>query len=99
MTPEEQHFLSRAQAKFAEGMEWLAFEDFVFGPRSPLFSRTRSQQDILKHPLYLALRQMWLELGVQQGRIAAPAKGRSDAARRKRGGAGRPSTAATPRRP
>ncbi|MEA2463493.1 MAG: hypothetical protein QOJ98_1240 [Acidobacteriota bacterium] len=88
LTPEEQHFLTRAQAKFAESMNWLEFEDFAFGPRSPLFSRTRSQQDVLKHPLYTALREMWLELGVQQGRVAAPAKGESDAARRKTRGRG-----------
>ena len=88
LTPDEQQFLGRAQAKFAEGADWLAFEDFAFGPRSPLFSRTRSQQDVLKHPLYLALRAMWLELGVQQGRIAAAQEGKGDAARRKTRGRG-----------
>jgi hypothetical protein len=83
LTPDEQHFLSRAETKFAEGIDWLEFEDFAFGPRSPLFSRTRSQQDVLKHPLYIALRAMWLELGVRQGRIAAPREGKGHAARRK----------------
>jgi hypothetical protein len=86
---EEQQFLARAEARFAEGADWLEFEDFAFGPRSPLFSRTRSQQDVLKHPLYLALREMWLELGVRQGRIAPPGEGSSDgAARRKTRGRG-----------
>lgn len=83
LTPEEQQFLSRAQAKFADGLDWLEFENFAFGPRSPLFSRTRSQQDVVKHPLYVALRDMWLELGVRQGRIAAAREGKSNAARRK----------------
>jgi hypothetical protein len=84
MTPEEQQFLTRAQAKFADNVTWLEFEDFAFGPRSPLFSRTRSQQDVLKHPLYLALREMWLELGVKQGRIAAPREGKKDDAERRK---------------
>jgi len=89
LTLDEQQFLSRAQAKFADGADWLEFEDFAFGPRSPLFSRTRSQQDVLKHPLYLALREMWLELGVQQGRITRPPEGtREDAPRRKARGRG-----------
>jgi hypothetical protein len=88
LTPEEEQFLGRAQAKLAEGADWLAFEDFAFGPRSPLFSKARSQQDVLKHPLYLALREMWLELGVRQGKIAPAQEGKGDAARRKTRGRG-----------
>jgi hypothetical protein len=89
LTLAEQQFLGRAQAKFAEGADWLEFEEFAFGPRSPLFSKTRSQQDVLKHPLYVALREMWLELGLRQGRIAAAKEGeRSDASRRKARGRG-----------
>ncbi len=90
LTSEERQFLDRAQAKFDEAVDWLEFEDFAFGPRSPLFSRTRSQQDVLKHPLYVALREMWLELGIRQGRIAATKSGgeAGDAPRRKARGRG-----------
>lgn len=89
LTADEQRFLSRGREKFAENVDWLEFEEFAFGSRSPLFNKTRSQQDVLKHPLYLALREMWLDLGVRQGRIkAAPAGEGSNASRRKTRGRG-----------
>ena len=77
LTSEEQAFLSRARERFKENMDWLQFEDFAFGHRSPLFARDRSQQSILAHPLYQALKEMWLELGVRQGRIL-PSQNRND---------------------
>lgn len=84
LTADEQAFLSRARRKYLDDTDWLQFEEFAFGSRSPLFSATRSQRDVLTHPLYAALKEMWLELGVRQGRIAGAAKGgTTDAARRK----------------
>jgi hypothetical protein len=80
LTPEERAFLSRARGKFLQNVDWLAFEDFAFGSRSPLYSRTRSHQDVLTHPLYIALKGMWLQLGVRQGRVKGTT---SDATRRK----------------
>ena len=74
---EERTFLRRARAKFEQNTDWLAFEDFAFGSRSPLFTKTRSHQDILQHPLYLALREMWLELGVRQGKVKDAARGKA----------------------
>jgi hypothetical protein len=78
----EQHFLNLARAKFNQNADWFEFEDFAFGSRSPLFSATRSHRDVLTHPLYLELREMWLALGVKQGRIAAPEGPTNDAPRR-----------------
>jgi hypothetical protein len=84
LTADEQAFLDRARRKYLDNAGWLEFEEFAFGSRSPLFSSTRSQRDVLTHPLYAALKEMWLELGVRQGRIASPAKGRTtDATGRK----------------
>lgn len=71
MSTDEKSFLHRAQRKFRENADWLEFEEFAFGSRSPLYSKTRSHQDVLQHPLYLALKEMWLDLGVNQGRIKA----------------------------
>ncbi len=89
LTADEQAFLNRARAKFAENTDWLEFEDFAFGSRSPLYARTRSHQDVLTHPLYLALKDMWLDLGVRQGRISIGQKGAvSDAPGRKARGGG-----------
>jgi hypothetical protein len=69
LTQEENAFLGRARKKFEQNAEWLEFEDFAFGARSPLYSKTRSHKDVLTHPLYVALKDMWLELGVRQGRV------------------------------
>ena len=69
MTAEETSFLARAREKFAGDVDWFEFEEFAFGSRSPLYSKTRSHQDVLVHPLYIALKDMWLELGVRQGKI------------------------------
>lgn len=72
LTAEERAFLSRARGKYHDNVDWLEFEEYAFGSRSPLYSRNRSHRDVLQHPLYLALNEMWLDLGVRQGRIAAP---------------------------
>ena len=69
LTQEEDSFLHRAQKKFAQNADWLEFEDFAFGSRSPLYSKSRSHKDVLTHPLYVALKDMWLELGVRQGKV------------------------------
>jgi hypothetical protein len=79
----ERRFLERARTKFQDKADWFEFEDFAFGSRSPLYSATRSHRDVLTHPLYLELKEMWLQLGVQQGRIAAPEGPTSNATRRK----------------
>lgn len=81
MTSEENAFLARARAKFAGNADWFEFEDFAFGSRSPLYSKSRSHQDVLAHPLYIALKDMWLELGVRQGRVK-DASGRKARGRR-----------------
>src|ERR1041385_5403319 len=75
LTADERAFLQHARRKFEEGVDWLEFEDFAFGSRSPLYAPARSHQDVLQHPLYVALKEMWLDLGVRQGRIAVGTKG------------------------
>ena len=69
MTHEETAFLATARKKFQQNANWFEFEDFAFGSRSPLYSKTRSHKDVLTHPLYVELKDMWLELGVRQGRV------------------------------
>lgn len=83
LTQEEHEFLQRARGLFRQNADWLEFEGFAFGTRSPIFSRNRSHRDVLQHPLYVALRDMWLELGVRQGRIAAEKGDNTHAARGK----------------
>jgi hypothetical protein len=73
LSDEERRFLREAEKKVRANISWFDFEDFAFGMRSPLFSRQRSHLDVLRHPLYLALREMWLDLGVKQG-LVSPSK-------------------------
>lgn len=82
LNPEEQRFLERAREKFRRNVDWFAFEDFAFGMRSPIYSPTRSHRDILTNPLFRELNDMWLQLGVRQGRIAPPQGKKGDATRR-----------------
>jgi hypothetical protein len=70
LTEEEKKFYSQALTKFRQGVPWVSFEQFAFDPRSPIYKRRRSHLEVLKAPLYLALEDMWLQLGVQQGLIA-----------------------------
>ncbi|HYR30056.1 MAG TPA: hypothetical protein VEU30_16420, partial [Thermoanaerobaculia bacterium] len=63
LSPDETAFLARARANFAKNMNWLEFEEFAFGMRSPLFSRQRTHKVVRENPFYTALRDMWLELG------------------------------------
>jgi hypothetical protein len=78
----EQRFLDAARTKFRENSDWFAFEEFAFGSRSPLFSAKRSHRDVLTHPLYRELKEMWLQLGVRQGRIAQAETQKDHAPRR-----------------
>lgn len=89
LTPDEQSFLERARGKFLENTDWLEFEEFAFGSRSPIFSRTRLHRDVVQHPLYIALKQMWLDLGVRQGRVADPDRGETNDGPRRKASGGR----------
>lgn len=83
MTSEETAFLARAREKHAANVNWLEFEEFAFGPRSPIFARKRSHQNVLDHPLYITLKNLWLDLGARQGQVAAPTVSKvADAPRR-----------------
>jgi hypothetical protein len=77
----EQAFLARARRMFAANTNWFEFEDFAFGMGSPLFSKTRSHQNILEHPLYRALTDMWLQLGVRQGLVRDDSRGTEEGGR------------------
>ena len=71
LNSEERDFLRQAEKRYRANVNWFEFEDFAFGMRSPLFARTRSHLDVLKHPLYVALKEMWLDLGEKQGLVAS----------------------------
>jgi len=71
LTEEKTKFYRQALEKFRKNVDWLVFEEFVFGPMSPLYSERKSRREVVEDPLYLALEDMWLQLGVQQGMVKA----------------------------
>ena len=70
LTETEKKFYRQALKKFRANISWLAFDEFAFGRQSPIYSHRKSHLDVLKEPLFLALKDMSLQLGVQQGMIA-----------------------------
>ncbi|MEK7560211.1 MAG: hypothetical protein AAB522_02840 [Patescibacteria group bacterium] len=69
LSEEEKAFLNGALARFQKNVHWGAFENFAFGPQSPIYARRRTFGQLTKDPLYLALQDMWLELGIKQGEV------------------------------
>ena len=72
----EKRFYLQAMKKVKQNTDWFEFDDFAFGMRSPLFSRNKSDLDVLLDPLYLALEDMSLSLGIRLGWIARAGKRR-----------------------
>jgi|SRR3954469_12462382 hypothetical protein len=62
-------FFQRALEKFHGNARWSAFENFAFSPRSPIYARRKSYGQLVRDPLYRALQDMWLQLGVNQGEV------------------------------
>jgi hypothetical protein len=65
----EADFFRQALEKFRSNIRWSAFENFAFNPGSPIYARRKSYGRLTKDPLYQALQDMWLQLGINQGEI------------------------------
>jgi hypothetical protein len=74
LTPEEKKFYKQALRKFQENTDWFSFDEFAFGMRSPIYKGKKSHVDVLNSGLYLVLKDISLQLGVQQGLIARRTK-------------------------
>ena len=59
-----------ALEQFRRNVSWFEFERFVFSYTSPLFSSARNRAAVVDDPLYAALKDMWLQLGIDQGFVA-----------------------------
>lgn len=70
LTNDEQQFYLQAKKRFDENTDWLGFDEFAFAPRSLVYNGL----DAMKSPLYLAIKDMSLQLGVQQGKITRKAE-------------------------
>jgi hypothetical protein len=69
---ERKSFYRAALAKYQENVSWFAFEQFAFAFDCPIFRNSRNRKEVLNDPLYMALKDMWLWLGVRQGLVAEP---------------------------
>ena len=69
LTAEDKKFYKQAMKRFRENTNWLSFDEFAFGIRSPIYNGRRSHIEVLQSVLYLVLKDMSLQLGVQQGLI------------------------------
>lgn len=69
LTAEEKEFYKEAVRKFRRNIDWLDFDEFAFGMRSPIYRNEKSHLSVIRKPLYVALKEMWLQLGVRQGMV------------------------------
>jgi len=69
LTADDNKFYKQALKRFRENTNWLSFDEFAFGARSPIYNGRRSHIQVLESALYLVLKDMSLQLGVQQGLI------------------------------
>ncbi len=69
LTEPEIRFYQQAVERFLKNINWFTFHAFAFSSRSPLFKKESANKPANQEPLYLALKDMWLQLGVQQGMI------------------------------
>jgi hypothetical protein len=67
---EKKRFFEAAQNQFRNNANWFEFEQLVFSYTSPVFHRSRNRAEVLRDPLYHSLKDMWLQLGIQQGFVA-----------------------------
>jgi hypothetical protein len=67
---ERKRFYQVATEKLNENVAWLEFEEFAFSFDSPVFRASQSRREVLSDPLYLALKDIWLRLGIMQGLVS-----------------------------
>jgi len=66
LTAEDKKFYKQAMKRFRENTNWLSFDEFAFGIKSPIYNGRRSHIEVLQSALYLVLKDMSLQLGVQK---------------------------------
>jgi len=72
----DRDFYRLALRLFKENARWTSFNELILGMQSPLYRRDRPRRDFRSDPLYLALKDMSIQLGIRQGMIAPRAKAR-----------------------
>src|ERR1044072_8832829 len=67
---DKRRLFETASEMFRKNTSWFAFEQLIFSYTSPLFRKSKSRADVINEPLFLALKDMWLQLGIDQGYVA-----------------------------
>lgn len=73
LPPEIEQLYDCALKRFVANSEWMLFHELVFGVASPLNAYLSSINLPLNEAIYLTFKDMWLQLGVQQGKVRAGA--------------------------
>src|ERR1700688_2949073 len=71
LTKTERDFYGQALKRFRANVPWADFEEFAFGVGSPIYSLRVSPDELSQRPLFEALKELWLRLGIRQGLISA----------------------------
>src|SRR2546430_6546481 len=72
LNDEKRRLFEATHERFRKNTNWFEFEQLVFSFTSPLFRNAKSRAEVLTDPLYTALKDMWLQLGINQGFVAKP---------------------------
>jgi len=72
LSPERARLFDIARKQFQKNVSWFVFEQLIFSYTSPLFKDLKTRADVVNDPLFTALKDMWLQLGIKQGFVAAP---------------------------
>jgi hypothetical protein len=74
LDPPRKLLYERAQKLFRNNASWFTFERMAFSGYSPLFQGVTDRKAVVRSPLFKALQDMWLTLGVNQGYVAPKKK-------------------------
>jgi len=74
LTEEEQKLYREAVKEFMTNINCWEFERFISELIDLIRYKVRAHTDLIENPLYMALEDMWLQLGVQQGEMRRDSK-------------------------
>lgn len=72
VSEEEKRFFLSCRKQFRNNVAFREFEEVVFDFNSPIFKTAKKRKGVLQNPLYKACKDMWLRLGIKQGKIKNP---------------------------
>ena len=83
LSERQQRFYREALARYRRTVHFMDFDEWAFYGNSPIYDGLATKTEALSTPLYLELRDMWLELGIDQGYVAPPPEWTTKRAKRR----------------